>query len=145
MRNIKFRGKKKSDGKWLFGDLIHGNIGDCYIFDCENFCKENAVNPDTVGQFAELYDKYNNEIYEDDIIVWTIYHADFDGLGVLKKDIKYEGVVKWHQGGFVLKDMEGDGYYSISSLSSNVDFEIIGNIHNNPELLKGDYKNDNRK
>lgn len=154
MRTIKFRGKD-SQSKWHYGYLVI-RLGLTYIFEeiweyyrdsyvkTDKF-KEIKVLADTIDQFTELYDKYDNEIYEDDIIVWTIYHADFDGLGVLKKDIKYKGVVKWHQGGFVLKNMEGDDYYSISNLPKVEDFEIIGNIHDNPELLKEDYKNDNEK
>lgn len=143
MRTIKFRGKD-SQGKWHYGYLVI-RLGLTYIFEeiweyyrdsyvkTDKF-KEIKVLADTIDQFTELYDKYDNEIYENDIIVWTIY-----------KDIKYKCIVKWYQGGFVLEYMEGDGYYSFSNLSKTEDFEIIGNIHDNPELLKEDYKNDNEK
>ena len=59
MRIIKFRGKKKQTGEWLYGDLMNDNIGGSYIYpiDAENLYKENAVIPDTVGQFSGLKTK----------------------------------------------------------------------------------------
>lgn len=44
-REIKFRGKRISNGEWLFGDLMHDNIGGCYVYpiESEELYKENAV------------------------------------------------------------------------------------------------------
>lgn len=129
MRNIKFRGKKKSDGKWLFGDLIHDNIGGCYIYpiNCENLYKKNAVNSETIGQFTELYDKNGNEIYEGDIVdVWSA------GSNMPN------GIIKWskYTGSFFIGDKQRSRCWQLSG--DNEDKEtliIVGNIYDNPELL----------
>ncbi len=128
MRTIKFRGKKKKNGEWIYGDLMNDNIGGCYIYpiDSENLYKENEVIPDTVGQSTGLYDKDGNEIYEGDIL---LFH------GEVKRVVGYEDS---HMASFSLLSPYDLGFMSTFGTGSFEPFycEVIGNIHDNPELLK---------
>lgn len=141
MREIKFRGKCIQSKRWVYGyyfieerDIEDGIIwrdipqiqqryGDHFqYFD---------VDLATVGQYAGLHDKNGREIYEGDILRDTdgeIYYVDFiRGCFYLKtKYISFShlGWTEW------LPMCE------IDRLANPVDFEVIGNIYDNPELLK---------
>ena len=130
MREIKFRAKRISNGEWLYGDLMHDNIGGCYVYpiDCAALYKENAVLPETIGQFTGLKDKNGKEIYEGDII--GCYHPNIKHL------IFFNG----KQGRFMAAlngDIENDfiGVCGLDDSRWNATKEVIGNIHDNPELL----------
>ena len=87
----KYRGKSLKTGEWLYGGLINNlffnresKVPVCYILDCMKIgdydCFEDLVDyfddlevdPDTVGEFTGLKDKYRNdkEVYSDDIYTW---------------------------------------------------------------------------
>lgn len=124
MRTIKFRGKKKKNGEWIYGDLMNDNVGGCYIYpiDSENLYKENEVIPETVGQLTGLYDKDGNEIYEGDVVF-----VDFEFTDIVKKY-----TVEWstHTASFVLTMFPGTGY----GLFMDKEFveksvKVIGNMY----------------
>jgi uncharacterized phage protein (TIGR01671 family) len=130
-REIKFRGKDKKTGEWLYGNLQVPTIeGVPYLmWDKEKFQCE--VETNTIGQYTGLKDINGKEIYEGDII---------KGLDSTKNDILH--VVKWDN---QTASFEGylipfDKYLHKSPLSQNwLDFfdkEVIGNIYDNPELLE---------
>ena len=127
MRTIKFRGKLKSNGNWEYGDLLHDNFDACYIYPIEvgDLYKNNEVIPETIGQFTGLYDCEGKEIFEGDILRFGNSQS-----GVCE--------VKWNEHIaafcilFYFKDEIGS-----RPLGGGVEFAIIGNIHDNPELLKG--------
>lgn len=120
MRQIKFRGKRIDNGVWLYGDLMHDNIGGSYIYpiDTENLYKENAVIPDTVGQFTGLLDKNGKEIYEGDIV-----DSHIQGLSRVVYD-------------YACFCIENNVYSTELRPMMNNHMSVIGNIHDNPELLK---------
>ena len=130
-RRIKFRGWNNKHNKWLYGYyansqgfsiIIEENYEECTLEDV-------LVNKKTVGQYTGLKDSTGKEIYEGDIL-----SQGQDLLGVACISMRYGISVKkktttWSLINFVL-----DSDFDTSVLS---DVEVVGNIHDNPELLKG--------
>lgn len=136
-REILFRGKL-FDGEWIEGVPVSNDTITCIfkLTDGVSELKGFQVNPSTVGQYTGLTDKNGVKIFEGgyckDKEVWKDCWAsnvnDYDIFLV-----KYEPAMfrlKNHNRGFNLVD---DGYSKL---------EVIGNIHDNPEMLKGDLKNE---
>jgi len=127
MREIKFRGKRLDNGEWLYGSLVILN-GRYFIFDDAN---RHEVDPTTVGEFTGLKDKNGKEIYEGDVIrsplsedktrphrIFTIPATQLLwGALVDRKELCY-------------LRLDQDWIYKFGK-------EVIGNIHDNLELLKG--------
>lgn len=125
MREILFRGKRTDNGEWIEGtyfppantlisyklELIDG------VVTFMDFC----VIPETVGQFTGLTDKNGKKIFEGDIITMQKY-----GKG------KHKSLVYFKNGKFAV---DGSNYAFKDICPRNM--EIIGNIYDNPELLKG--------
>lgn len=127
MRTINFRGKSIDTNEWLYGDLVRSyDMKRCAILvNDKSSYEECEVNPCTVGQFTGLYDKNGKEIYEGDILKFS------DGNKLY--------IVKFIKGMFQASDLEGEGYslYLLSNLD-NHNYEIVGNVFDNPELLEED-------
>ena len=145
MREIKFRGRK-SNGEWIYGDY-HKRAGGVHCIikmePDENgkvvYTVHQAV-PDTIGQFTGLRDKNGKEIYEGDILrgfEYPFYDAQEDAYN-------YYAIVDW--------DDEEAQFYAYHDLARGAqvrgvscgvgvdmkdlrEMEVIGNIHDNPELL----------
>lgn len=134
-REIIFRGKRLDNGKWEYGDLVHDDIGGMYVFpnDAENLYIEYRVDPDTVGQYTGLTDKNGKRIFEGDILKVYYYGKS-----------KIFGVVKFDESRFFIDDdfMRGDikAKAPMTEMFSRYEFEVVGNVHDNPELWKGDMK-----
>lgn len=127
MRDILFRGKDVY-GNWLYGDLI--NLTDEIKQICNHTHVEHAhgVNPDTVGQFTGLTDKNGNKIFEGDIVVCK---KEICGNFI---DCHIEiGFVEMKYGAFGLHRKQGY-YRPFKDWLEDYEYEIIGNIFDNPEL-----------
>lgn len=134
MREILFRGKRVDTGEWVYGYVaIHTIIGDetelktvivrkpDKIYQYDSW----IVDPETIGQYAGLKDKNGKEIYEGDIIEKTYYSYHQPECSELF-EIKYEGL------SFHFEHIKGSTFH----LPFTEDIEIIGNIHDNPELVE---------
>ena len=144
-REILFRGKRKDNGEWICGDLLQDvESGICAIVSYVNLggnihdLSEScifAVIPEIVGQYTGLTDKNGVKIFEGDIVKGTAYSATRIGVIVWIDEISGFGVryvnapnpTAW----------ENSSILRCVSLGKTDEFaaEVIGNIHDNPELL----------
>ena len=125
MHEILFRGKRLDSGEWVYGyyvETLRYNMH--WIWDGKEYIK---INPATVGQYTGLKDKNGKRIFEGDVV---------EGLFLFGAAIK--AFVAFQNGAFGLKWQRG-AVTEFSAFTSicNVEYEVIGNIHDNPELLKG--------
>jgi len=125
MREIKFRGKRIDNGKWIYGSLIieEDPIANAFKYFIKpfNFLRGKLVAPETVGQCTGRKDKNKKEIYESDIVRYSD---------------RYTAVVVWKDTGFGLEFIEQvenprTWYY----LPKGNVLEILGNIYEHPELI----------
>lgn len=129
MREILFRGKRVDNNEWVYGFLSKSRGNNHFLSLCIDH-EENGVmlssivEPETIGQYTGLTDKNGKKIFEGDIVSTS------------KEDER--GVVRCE---------DSDAAYVIGcddnidlSFLENLwgrDVEVIGNIHDNPELAEG--------
>ena len=128
-REIKFRGK--SDwGKWHFGFYHKDKDGSYILTETDVY----YVLPHSIGQFTGLHDKNGVEIYEGDLVKFDypeiFKHTYFGVIGVNKYNqwcihMPHEDVEKY--------GIEKGEFHICYAVKYG---EVIGNIHDNPELLK---------
>ena len=127
-REIKFRGKRSDNGEWVIGLLVK-MWGEWHIIDWNDENIAYPIKTDTVGQFTGQKDKIGKEIYEGDIVKTKEY-------GKFLGDKNFSGYdhfeVHFKNGGFRLENEE-----RIFNLTNNSHLEVVGNVHDNPSLLKG--------
>ena len=129
IQEVIFRGKRTDCEAWVEGDLLHYESGEMAI--CKGFSKYGyeateiigryKVIPETVGQYTGLTDKNGMKIFEGDILT-----------------IENEGVyaaIKYNESNaaFYVEDEDHEDYLGEAWETGVV---IIGNIHDNPELLQ---------
>ena len=136
MREILFRGKRVDNGEWIQGDIVQFPVhGVVRIVEQEPSYKDAEVDSDTVGQYTGLTDKNGRKIFEGDIIHLEYSQVFFGGeyFG------EYTAEVSYKEGCFITDGINnGDEIETPLSGFNNDEVEIIGNIHDNPELLGGE-------
>lgn len=164
MREILFRGKRVDNGKWVEGHLIWCEDGRARILpsNTDIFCYEmdesiiqtvaHRVIPETVGQYTGLTDKNGTKIFEGDIIRYADYdeyRCYIESLDCAERNESMDFCQMWTVDEIVYgikiaypafdlnsHDFESNGL-SVLNESGQYYYEVIGNIHDNPELLDG--------
>lgn len=126
IENIKFRGKSKRTGEWLYGDLEYNRkkgIARIHSYDDEGeYIEQQEVDKETIGQFTGLYDESGKAVYEGDLLSGY-------GNNVIE--------VVWFDAGFC--DCNSNTIVSLRELDVE-DQKVIGNIYDNKELLTQEYE-----
>lgn len=159
MREILFRGKRKDNGEWIYGDLVHwwgrhNTKPDIQIY---NNVKRFNVIPETVGQYTGLTTN-GTKIFEGDILKQKttpefakVNPFEWERYGIVKF-----GYYDWNEGeagyssvGWYIEPLKSVSINSKDYLVGNIQaglnqcdildkyypMEVIGNIHDNPELI----------
>ena len=133
MREILFRGKRIDNGKWVYGYYWTNEIGNHFIkaikskddnFVSNPTTNDFEVNPETVGQCTGTKDKNEKKIFEGDILD--------DSESII--------IVKFAYGEFIIKYKTLMGrwinYGTLFDYLDDYEVETVGNIYDNPELVK---------
>ena len=146
MREILFRGKRSDNGNWIQGSLFV-RIGEPYIIPLAIITSKAKVDHETVGQFTGLTDKNGKRIFEGDILQYSIEEDQAVFVGAVKfGEFNPDGgaLLNTNVGFYVeLVDQEGKRTYMRKDIGFWVKFrgvEVIGNIHDNPEMMEGGKK-----
>lgn len=132
MREILFRGKRIVNGDWTSGGF-HSRFDRAFIIGCSKSLMIDGVEviPETVGQFTGMTDKNGKQIFEGDIIRAKIEGGNHEGFTWSNMPVDFQ------QGAFCLNDQNGRVFCVLGAFAPSVSLEVIGNIHDNPELLEG--------
>ena len=131
-REILFKAKRIDNGEWVEGDLVHSiyKINDSCVGKYGSDVGMYQVDERTICQYTGLTDKNGNKIWENDLIE------------VKKGKSHFISQIEWDDWckGFMFQDtkttacgmdaLSGSGCY-------HFDYEVIGNIFDNPELVEG--------
>ena len=126
MKEILFRGKRVDNGEWVFGDLLHNC--DCVKIrenetEINHVARSFPVLSNSFGQYTGCTDKNGTRIFEGDII-----SCDY-----------FIGTVSFCNGCWCASEVGKipEDLYELINL------EVIGNVHDNPELSKGERESEN--
>ena len=143
MREILFRGKTLT-GKWFEGayykqEEFYGDKEDAHVIITSKDTLDNdfgllysVVIPETIGQYTGLTDKNGKNIFEGDVVKCKDY--------LEAKPFEFQGYIDFKNGSYVIV---GDFMTHYRWLDYEV--EVIGNIHDNPELLKSEVTDNDRQ
>jgi uncharacterized phage protein (TIGR01671 family) len=134
MREILFRGKDSITKRWVYGALVQQQDDllkeKAFIISYSNYqfgdfseAVMHEVDPETVGQYTGFVDKKGKKIFEGDIL--SIYNSK-----------AFLFTVEWNNQ-YVLKcTTNGVSDNILNVIESPEDVEVVGNIYDNPELIK---------
>ena len=152
MRTIKFRGKKPTNGVWVYGSLVYSNeIQAAIYFQTGRGLVKSMewvyVNPETVGQFTGFIDKNGKEIYEGDVLRSDEY--PYSCIGDKERDNYYAVVYYCEEGACFGTVTVKNPNSSVAGISDGIlddverekmkNFEVVGNIHEEKWQQYGEY------
>ena len=141
MREILFRGKRKDNGEWIEGYFVYTKSD----YDTEEEREADIIPhdadrvytgeynyaypciPETVGQYTGLTDKNGQKIFEGDVLKNVMRWCEEERNGLVTFKDGAFGFI-WHRG-------EVEMFHAFVSVV-NIEYEVIGNINDNPELLE---------
>ena len=138
MREILFRGKCGYNNEWVEGfyyqaKLFRSDKELCHYITIPHPESDGQpsdhimVHPETVGQFTGLFDKNGKKIFEGDVVLYPWNDQD--------KPERF--TIKFKDGQFVASPIkETEDYWDFMVGGYSKEMEVIGNIHDNPELLE---------
>lgn len=151
MREIKFRGRRllndwyygsldltEIEPKICFNDVVSDNNGGA-----THFVRKVAVDADTIGQYTGLIDRNGKEVYEGDVVFWLSIDMKGRGHGEQGAIIWDKDTMAWA----ILRDKPTKDHRPciISRPFDKRNLEIVGNIHDNPELMYNTQPKDNNE
>ena len=129
IENIKFRGKSKRTGEWLYGDLEYNRkkgIARIHSYDDEGeYIGQQEVDKETIGQLIAKIRKSNGdicEVYSQDIVKLTAYDGEIQHVMVDDRGFVESKFLEYHTLIHFVDDFD-------------VEWEVVGNIYDNKELL----------
>jgi uncharacterized phage protein (TIGR01671 family) len=133
MREILFRGKRRDNAEWVYGSFYPGideHRKRVFCIRTDNSCPDcPIIIPETRGQYTGLDDKNGKKIFEGDILKLTVFDTfPRDLKDALEKNNAC--LVEFFLGTFTI--LMKENHYFMRTLYH----EVIGNIHDNPELLE---------
>lgn len=121
-----YRGKRKDNGEWIEGYYHYAYDGhnvELHLISDKTTGVFTEVIPETVNQCTDVPDKNGKKIFEDDIL--RVFYSYGNNM------IEGIGTVKYVNGCYVIESVTFHNY----RLDEFCSIEVIGNIHDNPELL----------
>ena len=134
IENIKFRGKSKRTGEWLYGDLEYNrkkDIARIHSYDDEGeYIGQQEVDKETIGQLIAKIRKSNGdtcEVYSHDIVKLTAYDGEIQYVIVDNRGFVESKFLEFRTLIHFVDDFD-------------VEWEVVGNIYDNKELLTQEYE-----
>ena len=123
------------NGEFVYGNLIRAIYDGVPFFEIEHSDSQDfatwQVDKETIGQFIGMLDENDVEIFEGDIVKVTNNYHGKKGNFVFKAKIIYNKYVY----GYQISYPNINNHFVSDCMKSGYFFEVIGNIHQNPELL----------